>query len=426
MSSDFLRLARGQPLLSRTSAMVFPPLPAPSITSVTPSNGADTGGTSVLVAGLNFRTGATVSFGGTPATGVNVLGSMLLSCNTPAHAVGAVTVSVTNPDGQSGILANAFTYTSAVVAPTIASLNFALGDPAGGGLSITATGTSLDAVTVTIGGNSATITAQSPTSVTVTLPAHAAGTVSFVATNIAGSASSSFEYWSPVQISSIVAVWDAEKGITNSSGVTAWVDQTGNGHDLAESSAKFTYTATAFGTLHGLTSDGSKQLLTSRTVQNLGRSLFWVAKYTSSKSTRVDYTGNAPLTVIGDASGSVNNNAGHDAGQLCYMNYDGVTPWAATTRGSSLNDGTPRLYGFTHSLAGDVKTYVGTSQQGATNTSQTYDTTAAAFNAIGQGFGGNTDGFVGTIGAALVVNAIISGSDLTKLNAWSQQRWGTP
>ena len=113
MSSDFLRLARGQPLLSRTSAMVFPPLPAPSITSVTPNNGADTGGTSVLVAGLNFRTGATVSFGGTPATGVNVLGSMLLSCNTPAHAVGAVTVSVTNPDGQSGILANAFTYTSA-------------------------------------------------------------------------------------------------------------------------------------------------------------------------------------------------------------------------------------------------------------------------------------------------------------------------
>lgn len=313
--------------------------------------------------------------------------------------------------------------------PTISSLNFTVGDPAGAGQSVIITGTNCSTVSAcTFGGTSATITGQTATTVTVTLPAHAAGLVDVVITNPDGSATATngFEYWEPKQISSIVACWDAEKGVTDSSGVTDWLDQSGNAHDLTESTNKFTYTPSAFGSLHGLTSTGNKLLSTSRVVQNSGRSVFWVAKYTSTKSTRLEYAGNAPLTVIGDASGSVNNNAGHDAGTLCYMNYDGVTPWASTTRGSSLNDDTTRLYGWTHDTSGNLKAYVGTSQQGTT-ASQVYDTTAAAFNTIGQGFGGLLlDGFAGTIAMALVVNAIISGADLTKLNAWSQQRWGTP
>ena len=33
------------------------------------------------------------------------------TCTTPAHTAGAVTVTVTGPDGQAGSLASAFTYT---------------------------------------------------------------------------------------------------------------------------------------------------------------------------------------------------------------------------------------------------------------------------------------------------------------------------
>ncbi|MBN1421191.1 MAG: IPT/TIG domain-containing protein, partial [Planctomycetes bacterium] len=48
---------------------------APTIASVTPSQGPTAGGTSVTIGGTNFRTGATVTFGGTPATSVVVVSS---------------------------------------------------------------------------------------------------------------------------------------------------------------------------------------------------------------------------------------------------------------------------------------------------------------------------------------------------------------
>lgn len=313
--------------------------------------------------------------------------------------------------------------------PTISSLSYTVGDPAGDGQSIVINGTNLGSVTaVTFGGTSATITAQTSTTVTVTLPAHAAGLVDVVVTNPDGSdtATNGFEYWDPTQISDLVVFVDAEKGVTAASNlVSDWADQSGNGNDLSESTDKFTYTATDFGSLHGLTTDGTKQLVGSRHVQNLGRSIFWVTKHLSNKTSRVDYAGNSPLTVIGDETGSINCTAGFSAGELCYMNF--IASWNETKRGSGLNDGVARLYGWTHDLSGDLKGYVGAAQQGTTETGQVYDSTAEGYNAIGQGFGGGFgDGFVGDIAAALVINGIISGGDLTKLNGWSQQRWGTP
>jgi hypothetical protein len=77
---------------------------------VTPSSGATSGGTSVTVSGSNFVAGATVTFGGTAATAVTLVNATTLTATTPAHAPGAVTVVVTNPNAQSGTLANAFTY----------------------------------------------------------------------------------------------------------------------------------------------------------------------------------------------------------------------------------------------------------------------------------------------------------------------------
>lgn len=84
-------------------------LPAPTVVSVTPNSGTTVGGTPVTIAGTNFAPGATVTFGGIPATNVVVVNSAEITCNTPADVAGPVTVQVT-VGTQSGSLANGYTY----------------------------------------------------------------------------------------------------------------------------------------------------------------------------------------------------------------------------------------------------------------------------------------------------------------------------
>lgn len=63
------------------------------------------GGTSVTITGKYFQSGATVCFGGTPATSVVVVSPTQITAVTPAYqgaVVGNVTITVRNPDGQTG------------------------------------------------------------------------------------------------------------------------------------------------------------------------------------------------------------------------------------------------------------------------------------------------------------------------------------
>ena len=90
----------------------------PVVTNVSPGTGHVGGGTSVTITGTGFESGATVTFGGTSATGVNVIGATTITATTPAHSAGVVSVAVTNPDNQSGTLAGAFNYTNAPGIPT--------------------------------------------------------------------------------------------------------------------------------------------------------------------------------------------------------------------------------------------------------------------------------------------------------------------
>src|SRR5690348_9874099 len=85
----------------------------PTVSSVSPSSGPTAGGTSVTITGTNFASGATVTFGTAPATNVVVVSGTQITATTPANAAGAVMVKVT-VSGQSGSLANGFTYTSPV------------------------------------------------------------------------------------------------------------------------------------------------------------------------------------------------------------------------------------------------------------------------------------------------------------------------
>lgn len=82
-----------------------------AVTGVSPATGSITGGTSVTITGTGFAPGATVTIGGTAATNVVVNGAgTSIAATTTKHAAGTVSVVVTNPDGKSATLSNAFTY----------------------------------------------------------------------------------------------------------------------------------------------------------------------------------------------------------------------------------------------------------------------------------------------------------------------------
>ena len=180
-----------------------PPPSPPTITSVSPTSGTTTGGTSVTISGANFAPGATVSFGGATAPNVTVANASSITATTPAHAAGTVNVVVTNPDHQAATLTNGYTYTAPppAPAPTVNSVTPNSG-PAGGGTSVTISGSNFTSgASVTFGGAAATgVTVSSGTTMTAVTPARSAGTVSVVVTNgdgQSGTLAGGFTYLSP-------------------------------------------------------------------------------------------------------------------------------------------------------------------------------------------------------------------------------------
>jgi Flp pilus assembly protein TadG len=153
--------------------------PPPSIVGVTPSQGANAGGTSVTITGTGFVNGATsVKFGSNAATAVNVTSATSLTATSPAGTAGTVDVTATTTFGTSATTQlDRFTYGAV---PTVTGITPNTG-PSTGGTVVTITGTNFgapgDVVAVTFqptaGGiglpatnvnvvNSTTITATSP------------------------------------------------------------------------------------------------------------------------------------------------------------------------------------------------------------------------------------------------------------------------
>src|SRR5439155_1042360 len=178
-------------------------VPPPTVTAVNPSSGPTAGGTAITVTGTSFDTGpATVTVGGTGATGVSVVSATQITATTPAHATGLADVVVTI-GGQSSA-ANAgdqFTYL-APPPPTVTAVNPASG-PTQGGTAITITGTNFDGTaTVAIGGNAATgVSVVSATQINATTPPHPAGVADVVVTvsgqSSAANPSDQFTYLAP-------------------------------------------------------------------------------------------------------------------------------------------------------------------------------------------------------------------------------------
>jgi hypothetical protein len=83
----------------------------PAITTISPSAGNIAGGTVVSIMGIGLAEISSVTFDGTPATGLSSnAAATQLTCTTPAHGEGAVTVTVTTPKGSAD---TSYTYQTA-------------------------------------------------------------------------------------------------------------------------------------------------------------------------------------------------------------------------------------------------------------------------------------------------------------------------
>ncbi len=147
--------------------------------AITPTSGPDRGGTPVTISGYAFQSGATVLFGGVPATNIVVVNANTITATTPAHAAGAV--NVTGQLGNANTTLSGFTF---VATPSVTSVVPNGGTTAGGTL-ITVHGANfVTGASLTVGGVAATgVSVTNATTLTATTPAHAAGSAELVVTN---------------------------------------------------------------------------------------------------------------------------------------------------------------------------------------------------------------------------------------------------
>jgi hypothetical protein len=165
-----------QPVPINVVSTVVPPV----ISGVHPNSGTSSGGTTVNISGSNFSSGATVSFGGASAKVAAVTPSSI-TVTSPAHAPGLVSVSVTNANGETATLSNAYTYKRAAPAITHISPN---SGSVNGGTNVNIQGSNfVSGATISFGGTKATQLSFSPGSIHVKTPANIRGVVDVVLTN---------------------------------------------------------------------------------------------------------------------------------------------------------------------------------------------------------------------------------------------------
>ncbi|WP_088070592.1 IPT/TIG domain-containing protein [Gottfriedia luciferensis] len=165
-----------------------PPAKAPVVTSLSQTEGYLAGGDSIYVTGANFVDKLSVTVGGKVATVLNYYSATSIRIKIPAGTqLGSVDVVVTNPDGQTGSLPNAYTYIEPPKppAPTVTSITPNSGLKIGGE-SITINGTNLvSGLKVTFNGVDAKVlNYYSATQIRVQAPASSVlGPVDVVVTN---------------------------------------------------------------------------------------------------------------------------------------------------------------------------------------------------------------------------------------------------
>ncbi|WP_280307711.1 IPT/TIG domain-containing protein [Nocardia abscessus] len=155
-------------------------VPAPTLTSVAPRFGPETGGNTVTLTGTNLTRTVAVRFGTTPATSFTVVSDTQITAVAPART-GTAAITVTTPGGTSNFVAYGYT-----PVPTLTSVAPRFG-PTTGGNTVTLTGTNFTRTTaVRFGATPATsFTVVSNTEITAVAPART-GTAAVTVTSPGG------------------------------------------------------------------------------------------------------------------------------------------------------------------------------------------------------------------------------------------------
>ncbi len=210
----------------------------PTVSKISPMNGPATGGTSVMITGINFTGATSVSFGSTPASSITFISDMQITAVSPPGS-GTVDVTVTTPNGTSvKSSADLFTYNP----PMVTAINPNSG-PAVGGTSVTITGTGFtSAASVSFGSTPASsITFISDMQITAVSPA-GCGTVDVTVTTQSGtSAKSKADLFTYISSTPTVAYINPSSGPTT--GGTS-VTITGSGF-MCTTTVSFGSTATS-------------------------------------------------------------------------------------------------------------------------------------------------------------------------------------
>jgi IPT/TIG domain len=151
----------------------------PTVTQISPDLGSTLGGTPVTITGTGFLGTTAVRFGGTAGTSLVVVDDTRITVTSPAHAAGAVHVTVTDPNGTSPTgAADVFTYVSPAAPPAVGSISPTSG-PVAGGTAVTVTGVGFTGATAVVFGAlpGTGLVVVNDTTLTVTSPPGALGTV---------------------------------------------------------------------------------------------------------------------------------------------------------------------------------------------------------------------------------------------------------
>ena len=147
----------------------------PSVAGIDPDSGPESVPTAVTITGDGFQSGLSVNLGGSNCQNIVVVDSGTIDCDVPPGTAGTVDITVTNPDGQSDTLPDAFTW---IAAPVIDAVNPDSG-PVSGGTAIVIDGDHFAAgASVDIGGEPCldTVVAE-PGEISCTTPPGTAGPV---------------------------------------------------------------------------------------------------------------------------------------------------------------------------------------------------------------------------------------------------------
>ncbi|MFI5877353.1 IPT/TIG domain-containing protein [Streptomyces sp. NPDC051445] len=202
---------------------------APTVSTVSPSQGPTTGGITVTITGASLTGATAVRFGSTPAASYTVNSSTQITAVAPAHSAGSAPVTVVSPAGTSN--SAAFTYIAAVL-PTVTAVTPSNG-PTSGGTTVTLTGAGLTGATVvSFDGTPSSFTVNSATLITAVTPSGSAGAAEVTVTTPSGQSATSpgsyFFYAAPPTLQS---------GVPSSSPTAGGLTVTLTGSNLLNASA---------------------------------------------------------------------------------------------------------------------------------------------------------------------------------------------